>query len=244
MTGGAVPISGRVRVVWPQREHLAAHARPGDGEAIELLFESTATTSAHELAGRGCYVEFAVWEGVCRVRGKIAALRSDSSGEPGRLVGEFAPEAAPQLLQRREHVRAPLHTPVLLTGREGELLTATLDISAGGMLIAGPVSADPGEEIAFALTVGEQGRIVRGACTVVRSDGEGNLGVEFKALDPADQALITLTVFEHQQRLRESARSGLHVEDPPAAMRALHGLLGVPVEGGADTGGRPEDTAG
>jgi hypothetical protein len=140
--------------------------------------------------------------GVVRLLGRLRML---SGHEPdGGVLVEFTYAGTPQLLLRREHVRAELSAPIEVEGRGGIERTKTLNVSAGGLLVLGPLDVAAGDvvKVSFRLPGARAG--VRGLARVVHVTPEGNVGIALLDVSPADQARLTLAVFEERRRLTRS----------------------------------------
>ena len=120
--------------------------------------------------------------------------------------GRVEPTAEPELVQRRQAVRAELMVPVRLLsrGREPDKLVYTRNVSETGLLLAGHVPLDVNEPCWLQLDLPDRpdeplevsGRVCR------REDGM--LAIELVDLTPAQQHRVVHIVFEQQRlELRE-----------------------------------------
>lgn len=117
--------------------------------------------------------------------------------------------------QRREHVRAASRLPIrierLLDGGEpaGTFDTFVLDVSGGGLRIAGPDVLAVGDRIRFELALPERRERVEGRARVARRAADGTHGIEIEIEDtPAGRRdRIVRHVFERQRELL-SERAG------------------------------------
>ena len=137
--------------------------------------------------------------GVVRLLGRLRMLSGHASG--GGVLAEFTYAGTPQLLLRREHVRAELSAPIELVLPGGVVHTRTLDMSAGGLLVRGPIEARIGDriEVFFRMPGARAG--VRGIASVTRVTPERDVGIALVDVSPGDQARLTLAVFEERRRL-------------------------------------------
>jgi hypothetical protein len=138
--------------------------------------------------------------GVVRLLGRLRMLSGHA--EYGGVLVEFTYAGTPQLLLRREHVRAELEAPIDVEGVGWVTQTKTLNISAGGLLVLGPLDVVPGDivNVAFRLPGARTG--VRGLARVVHVTAEGNVGIALLDVSPSDQARLTLAVFEQRRLAR------------------------------------------
>src|SRR3954452_4531761 len=132
---GDLRVDARVHAAPPGRLELWMPAAP-----ITLRRASGLAAQLHSSHQRG----------VVRLLGRLRMLSGHADG--GVLV-EFTYAGTPQLLLRREHVRADLEAPIELYLPGRVVHTRTLNMSAGGLLVRGPVDARIGDriEVAFRL---------------------------------------------------------------------------------------------
>jgi c-di-GMP-binding flagellar brake protein YcgR len=152
-------------------------------------------------------VEFSSARGRVRLRGTVV------SQDPGSL--EVLTLGAPrslEVLQEREYVRIRSARPVLVySAREGTRIQSfTVDVSGGGLLLAGPDTLGVGEELTFQLTLTPGVTPVSGKGRVVRVDGRGRRAVEFESISDLDRRRLVRFIFECQ---REERRRGLDGDD-------------------------------
>ena len=82
----------------------------------------------------------------------------------------------------------------------------TVDVSGGGLLLAGPETLRVGEQVKFRLTLTPGELPVSGTGHVVRTDGHGRLGVVFDEISDLDRRRLVRFIFECQ---RAERRRGL-----------------------------------
>ncbi len=113
-----------------------------------------------------------------------------------------------EVLQEREYVRIRSARPVLVySAREQQQVQSyTVDVSGGGLLLAGPETLQIGEEVKFRLTLTPGVLPVSGTGHVVRTDGQGRLGVVFDEISDLDRRRLVRFIFECQ---RAERRRGL-----------------------------------
>jgi hypothetical protein len=108
------------------------------------------------------------------------------------------PLGDPLRVQRREHVRVPAELSTAVIGGE-RLLTRTMDVSLGGMLVAPADSLTLEEEVRFALDLGSL--TVSGSGRVVRGTAEGARGVCFASLEGGAERALSRFVAQRQREL-------------------------------------------
>lgn len=152
-------------------------------------------------------VEFSSARGRVRLRGTIA---SQDPASP-EILTLSAPRSV-EVLQEREYVRIRSARPVLVyAAREGvSVQSFTVDVSGGGLLLAGPDTLAVGEEVTFRLTLTPGVTPVSGTGRVVRVDAQGHRAVEFESISELDRRRLVRFIFECQ---RTERRRGLDGED-------------------------------
>jgi c-di-GMP-binding flagellar brake protein YcgR len=86
----------------------------------------------------------------------------------------------------------------------------TVDLSGGGLLLAGPDTLQIGERIEFRLTVAQDAPPIKGVGTVVRIDSKGRRGVSFTEIAETDRRRLVRFIFDLQ---RSERRRGLREQD-------------------------------
>ena len=149
------------------------------------------------------FVEYTGRRGRVRLRG--SCLMEDPNDSD--LVRINSPRSV-EVLQEREYVRIRSARPVLVySAREGtQMQSYTVDVSGGGLLLAGPETLEIGEEVKFRLTLTPGVLPVSGTGRVVRADGRGRLGVVFVEISDLDRRRLVRFIFECQ---RAERRRGL-----------------------------------
>lgn len=115
-------------------------------------------------------------------------------------------------VQRREYVRVMSARPVLVyRGRDGRSVSSyTVDVSGGGMMLAGPDTLRPGEQISFRLTIVQGEQPIEGWAQVVRGDRGGRRCVAFTSIADLDRRRLVRFIFERQRIERQR---GLELQD-------------------------------
>jgi c-di-GMP-binding flagellar brake protein YcgR len=152
-------------------------------------------------------VEFVSARGRVRLRGTVA---SQDPASP-EVITLGAPRSV-EVLQEREYVRIKSARPVLVhSARDGmRIQSFTVDVSGGGLLLAGPDTLARGDEINFQLTLTPGVTPISGTGRVVRIDANGRRAVEFESISELDRRRLVRFIFECQ---REERRRGLEGDD-------------------------------
>ena len=157
-----------------------------------------APLSLRRASGLAAQVHSSHSTGVVRLLGRLRMLSGHPDG--GGVHVEFTYAGTPQLLLRREHVRAELEAPIAVEGPGWIKETKTLNVSAGGLLVLGPLDVAPGDVVSVSFRLPGARTGVHGLARVVHVTAEGNVGIALLDVSPSDQARLTLAVFE-QRRL-------------------------------------------
>ena len=187
-----------VRFSLPDLGEVWARIESADAERLRLALTISLASPLERVASRDATVEFTTALGLCRIQGEV--LSADPSG-----VVEMA-VAGQERIQRREHVRVPVVRPVSIELPElpSAIGTWTVDLSAGGLLLAGPDVLDVGTRLGFTLDL--EARRVDGEAVVVRDTPEGRHGLRIERISAADRELLVHFVFARQ---REEMKRGL-----------------------------------
>jgi PilZ domain len=140
----------------------------------------------------------------------IIRLQGEAHFEDQMLV-RFHAEGDPEVIQRRAYVR--VHTPQEVTlgptFADQTLHAHTIDISGGGMLLAGVSCVEVGDPIGFELRLGCDPAPVRGVARVVRIDPDSRRAVAFEEIDEGDRQRLIRFVFECMRTARAKTRGDL-----------------------------------
>jgi PilZ domain len=151
-------------------------------------------------------LEYHSARGRIRLRGSFAI---DNPNDPDLL--RMCEPRAIDVLQQRDYVRIQAARPVVLVGsKSGEHQSFTVDISGGGLLLAGPDTLQIGEEITFRVSLTAGVTPVTGTAKVVRIDPQGRRAVEFVSISDLDRRRLVRFIFELQRNERSR---GLRGED-------------------------------
>lgn len=145
-------------------------------------------------------LEFAGARGRVRVRGTANLEDRDLV----RLRDLYSIE----VLQEREYVRVRSTRPVLVSDRNSHspVQTYSVDVSGGGLLLAGPNTLKIGEQVQFRLTTTPGSAPITGTGTVVRTDVRGHRAICFDSISEGDHRRLVRFIFECQ---RAERRRGL-----------------------------------
>jgi hypothetical protein len=174
-----------VTLVLPGGEHLPARTlRSSRQELTAAVVVPTRQLTDAQLAG--LVLEYSSPGGQVRLSGSCSQQSGGREGLLLRVQGVHLIDVT----QRRKFIRVSAECPVCLGSPKARepLLTHTLDLSAGGMLLA-PAgrSVDAGDEHSFQLMLAPGASPVRGRLEVVRIDGTGAAGTSFTEIGPADR---------------------------------------------------------
>ncbi len=147
-------------------------------------------------------LEYAGPRGRIRVRGTVTL----EDRELVRFSGLYSLE----VLQEREYVRVRSTRPVLVSDRKSHspIQTYSVDVSGGGLLLAGPNTLKIGEQVQFRLTTTPGSPQIVGTGTVVRTDIRGYRAIAFDSISEGDHRRLVRFIFECQ---RAERRRGLEV---------------------------------
>ena len=102
--------------------------------------------------------------------------------------------------------------PVLVYCGEDQkpISSYTVDVSGGGLLLAGPDTLQVEERISFRLTIVQGDPPISGAGVVVRRDAHGRRPISFTSISDLDRRRLVRFIFECQRLER---RRGLELRD-------------------------------
>ncbi len=154
----------------------------------------------------GLVVERASERGRTRLTGVVAQDPADPE------VVRLRDPRSLELLQQREYVRIRSARPALVFSarNHSQVQSFTVDVSGGGLLLAGPDSLAVGDELTFRLTLTPGVTPVTGRGRVVRIDTHGRRAVEFVQISDLDRRRLVRFLFQCQ---RAELRRGLDSED-------------------------------
>ncbi|MGA2164163.1 MAG: PilZ domain-containing protein, partial [Solirubrobacteraceae bacterium] len=140
-----------VTIVRPSGERVQARVaeRDGGGLLVALMFRAERPFTPGSLDQ--LVLEFTNDRGRIRLQGTVTL--------EDRELLRFRELHSVELIQQREYVRIQSTRPVLVLtgGQGGTVQTYSVDISGGGMLLAGPSTLKVGEQVEFRLTTAKGG---------------------------------------------------------------------------------------
>jgi PilZ domain len=183
---------------------------PGQDIAVEVIWQSGTRLTLSVLA-KGVQFSFpAVEELVLECSSSRGMTRLAGQATPageGRL--EFAVQDVIEVEQRRRFVRVRVSRPVRLANTADGAVSHTfaLDLSGGGLLLAGPDRLKPGEHVSFRLRLEAGTEPIEGYARVVRLAGSGNPALTFDSIKPADRERLIHFIFDCERRARAVLRA-------------------------------------
>jgi hypothetical protein len=190
-----------VRIAVPGRDRVSATVTHVTATwiAIRLGLDGPRTLDLHGERGA---VEYMGDDGIHRIRGDLREAPELSA----RTV-RFAFCAGPQFLGRRQHIRAALSAPAVLTDeRTRERFHGrSINVGEGGMLVGDLSGAlpGPGSKLKFALAPRNARDPIVGTAVVLRADNyRGTLALNFEPLSRSAADELARIVFEHDQGIR------------------------------------------
>ena len=187
-------------------EQLPARVVALDGEELLIaILVPTAPLSAREL--ESMVLLFNNPHGRIRLSGDFSV----DDPQTGDLVRLRHPRSI-EVRQEREYVRIKAARPLLVyrVGDQMEVPSYTVDVSGGGLLLAGPDNLKRGDEIQFTLTIRPGEPPVTGRGRVVRKDVQGRGAVEFEQISELDRRRLVRFIFDCQRIERQR---GLRAEE-------------------------------
>jgi c-di-GMP-binding flagellar brake protein YcgR len=195
----------------PHTESVLARVCADGPGYFDLKLLERPGTPQPQLERSALMIEFINDEGVARLHGRldVPAYRRGTGGFPAADTLRFAHRGSPQLLRRREYVRATVELALTISvdGADEEGVTAdaqALDLSGGGMLIGGLEAPKVGQSLRFELTLDDDGGPIEGRCEVMRLEGVDRAGVRFVELTEDDRVRLSHRAFamSREQRRR------------------------------------------
>jgi PilZ domain-containing protein len=145
-----------------------------------------------------------LWEATIEWRAERGLARLDGvlTAATGSL--RFLETGGEVVMQRRRSFRVSCAARVTIAGSaHGPVLTEAVDLSVGGMLLARADSLSVGDQVRFAVTLGE-GEILVGGGRVVRGTPFGHRALSFQDLTASQEQRLGRFIAELQrQALRE-----------------------------------------
>jgi PilZ domain len=157
-----------------------------------------------DLAGLSGHVAIATAKGILRTQAIVVAA------DRGGLV-ELELTEELEIDQRREHVRVAASVPGVVAPRSeshAPLHTFTLDVSGGGLLIAGAGPAEIGTVVELTLKLPERDPL-RSEARIARRTESGHVGLVFHAIAEREREALVRWIFERQRLERAALKEGL-----------------------------------
>lgn len=190
----------------PQTEQVLVQVTEAGPGFFDLRLLEQPTTPQPRLERSALMIEFVNDDGIARMHGRldVPAYRSGARQD----VVRFAHRGSPQLLKRREFVRATVDLPLTLTGPRADddpvtLHAHAIDLSGGGMLVDGlDICPRRDDVMRFSLDLGDGEDAVRGRGRVVRLETASRAGLQFTDLEQADRIRLMHLAFEMSREQR------------------------------------------
>ncbi len=194
--------SDAVTIVRPSGERVQARVAECDGEQllVALMFRADRPLDDGRLSE--LQLEYTNPRGRIRLRGTVTLV--------DRELLRFRDLQQPETIQQREYVRVQSSRPVLVVtgGSQGTVQTYSVDISGGGMLLAGPSTLKVGEQVQFRLTTAKGTPPISGVGTIVRADSEGRRALCFDEIAEGEHRRLVRFIFECQRAERRRGLEG------------------------------------
>jgi hypothetical protein len=194
----------------PQTEHVLARVTEAGPGFFDLALLEQPTTPTPRLERSALMIEFINDDGIARMHGRLDVPRHRRG--IGRGYGEkdtvrFAHRGSPQLLKRREYVRATVDLPLTLSAAGADVDDVTthahaIDLSGGGMLVKGLEAPRLGDELRFELELGDGDASVTGSGRVVRLETSDRVGLQFFDVAQPDRIRLMHLAFEMSRAQR------------------------------------------
>jgi hypothetical protein len=178
---------------------------PGRDIAVEVVWQSGPELTLAVLAMGASFSFPAVEELVLECSSARGMTRLGGEASPGdgdRL--RFVVHDVIEVEQRRRFVRVRVSRPIRLAREAdgGVSHTFALDLSGGGLLLAGPDRLRPGEHVGFHMRLEAGGMPIEGYARVVRLGGDGHPAITFDSIKPADRERLIHFIFDCERRAR------------------------------------------
>jgi len=196
--------SDAVTIVGPRGERIPARVVDSDGDSVDVALMFRPARPLRQDLLKQLTMEFTLPRGRVRLQGDVQLEDRD--------LLHFADLRPVELRQEREYVRVPSSRPVTISidHGPGKVLTYSVDLSGGGILLAGPSTLQIGERIPFELTTDKGEAPIRGVGVVVRVDSESRRAIRFERISEVDRRRLVRFIFEcmRVERQRQLLRGG------------------------------------
>jgi hypothetical protein len=188
-----------VRIAIPGQERATASVTHVTATWMALRLVGPDSRAVRDLDGQRAAVEAISPDGIHRIHGTL-----EQPGGPSAAALRFVLHSGPQLLGRREHIRAALTAPVVLTlqGTAEKFRGRSANVSEGGMLVEDLGSSLPelGAVVRFAIAPRDSREAITGTAKVMRTDvSRGLLALQFEPLPREVADELARVVFEAHQ---------------------------------------------
>jgi len=109
---------------------------------------------------------------------------------PERLSGILRVMHGPMLREKRRHARLPFTTTVTCKIGNQVVKSDSVNISEGGLLLAGSGGMEVGQELDLEFVMPQSSRPLQARAKVVRKEPPDRFGVQLLTLDPEDREAI------------------------------------------------------
>lgn len=199
----------------PQTEQVLVRVTSAGPGFFDLDLLELPATPQRQLERSALMIEFINDDGIARMHGRLdvpayrrGAARGHGEGLRGENTVRFAHRGSPQLLKRREYVRATVDLPLTLLGAGADddpvsTQAHAIDLSGGGMLVDGlPECPKRDEGLSFVLDLNDGGEPIQGQGRVVRLETAKRAGLQFCDLARPDQIRLMHLAFEMSREQR------------------------------------------
>jgi hypothetical protein len=194
----------------PQTEYVLARVTEAGPGFFDLALLEQPTTPTPRLERSALLIEFINDEGVARMHGRLDVpqhRRGIGRGYGEKDTVRFAHRGSPQLLKRREYVRATVDLPLTLLADDADgddvaTHAHAIDLSGGGMLVKGLRAPRLGDELRFELELGDGEAPVAGRGRVVRLETADRVGLQFLDVAQPDRIRLMHLAFEMSREQR------------------------------------------
>jgi c-di-GMP-binding flagellar brake protein YcgR len=198
----------------PQTEQVLVCVTAEGPGFFDLALMEQPNTPQPILERSALTIEFINDDGVARMHGRLDVPqhrrghgRGYGSGFAAKETVRFAHRGSPQLLRRREYVRATVDLALTLTpiGADADGVTMNahaIDLSGGGMLVKGMHCPHAGETLLFTLDLGDGSTPISGQGRVVRLETSDRVGLQFCELADPDCIRMQHLAFEMSREQR------------------------------------------
>ena len=193
----SLPGNGQGKLTTPAGEELPVRTFERGQEVVLVVLVDV---EEHEKSDRlpSADLEYTSVRGVVRLHG-------DAVFEDRSLV-RFRAHGDAEVMQRRSFVRVTTPQAVTLAADDGSHRVHTVDLSGGGMLLAGADELEPEQTVRFTMALGDGHPPVEGEARVVRIREDGKRALVFHQVDERDRQRLIRFVFECMRTARARTR--------------------------------------